>query len=76
VLEREIRGRKFKLGRFLSQETRDQIVEVIARLLDAFAWTASDMPSIDSDFLCHHLTMDPRFDQSAKGEESLTKRGD
>jgi len=36
VLEREIGGRKFKLGRSLSQEAQDQIVEVIARHLDAF----------------------------------------
>jgi len=28
--------------------------------LDAFAWSASDMPGIDPDFLCHHLTMDPK----------------
>jgi len=28
--------------------------------LDAFTWTASDMPGIDPDFLCHHLTMDPQ----------------
>jgi len=28
--------------------------------MDAFAWSASDMPGIDLDFLCHHLTMDPQ----------------
>ena len=33
---------------------------VISRHLDAFAWTAADMPVIDSDFLCHHLTMDAK----------------
>jgi len=60
VLEREIGGRMFKLGRSLSQEAHNQIVEVIARHLDAFAWTASDMPGIDPDFLCHCLTMDPQ----------------
>ena len=36
------------------------MAEVISRHLDAFAWSASDMPSIDPDFLCHHLTMDPK----------------
>jgi len=50
----------FKLGRTLSQESQDQIAEVIARHLDAFAWSASDMPDIDPDFSCHRLTMDPR----------------
>jgi len=28
--------------------------------MDAFAWSSSDMPDIDPDFLCHHLTMDPK----------------
>ena len=50
----------FKLGRTLSQESQDQIAEIIARHLDAFAWSASDMPDIDPDFSCHRLTMDPR----------------
>jgi len=59
VLEREIEGRMFKLGKSLGQGTQDQIVEVIARHLDAFAWSALYMPGIDPDFLCHRLTMDP-----------------
>jgi len=59
VLQRDIGGKRFKLGKSLGQETQDQIVEVIARHLDAFAWSASDMPGIDPDFLCHRLTMDP-----------------
>ena len=50
----------FKLGKSLGQETQDQIVEVIARHLDAFAWSASDMLGIDPDFMCHRLTMDPQ----------------
>jgi len=33
---------------------------VIAWHLDAFAWSALDMPGIDPDFLCHRLTMDPK----------------
>ena len=60
VLEREIGGRMFKLGKSLGQGTQDQIAEVITQYLDAFAWSASDMPGIDSDFLCHRLTMDPQ----------------
>jgi len=36
------------------------VVAVISRHLDAFAWFASNMPGIDPDFICHHLTMDPK----------------
>ena len=57
-LEREIGGKVFKLGRSLGAELQDQIAQVIERHLDAFAWSASDMPRIDPDFLCHHLAMD------------------
>ena len=53
-------GKIFKLGRLLSQEEQDEVAAVISRHLDAFAWSASDMPGIDPDFLCHHLTMDPK----------------
>jgi len=60
VLEREIGGKKFKLGKSLRQGAQDQIAEVIARHMDAFAWSASGMPDIDPNFLCHHLTMDPQ----------------
>ena len=59
VVEREIRGKTFKLGWSLSQESQDRVAEVIARHLDAFAWTTADMPGIDLDFLCHQLTIDP-----------------
>jgi len=60
VLEREIGGRTFKLGKSLGQAAQYQIAEVIARHLDAFAWCTSDMPGINPDFLCHRLTMDPK----------------
>ena len=59
-MERQIGGKTFKLGRSLGQEEQNQVAEVISRHLDAFAWTTSDMPGIDPDFLCHHLTMDPK----------------
>ena len=57
-LEREIGGKVFKLERSLRKELQDQIAKVIERHLDAFAWSALDMPGIDPDFLCHHLAMD------------------
>jgi len=59
-VEIEIQGKKFKLGGPLSEDTRRQIAGVIERHLDTFAWSASDMPGIDPDFLCHRLAMDPQ----------------
>jgi len=60
VQEKEIEGKKFKLGSSLGQEMQDQIAEVIARHINAFAWSSADMPNIDLDFLCHRLTMDEK----------------
>ena len=60
VVERQIGGKVFKLGRLLSQEEQDEVAAVISRHLDAFAWTAANMSSIDPDFLCDHLTMDAK----------------
>jgi len=60
VVERQIGGKVFKLGRLLSLEEQDEVAAVISRHLDAVAWTASDMSGIDPNFLCHHLTMDAK----------------
>ena len=60
VVERQIGGKVFKLGRLLSQEEQDEVAAVISHHLDAFAWTAANMPGIDPDFLCHHLTMNAK----------------
>jgi len=59
-LEKRINDKTFKLGKTLDSETQDQIAMVISRHLNAFAWSASDMPGIDPDFLCHRLAMDPQ----------------
>jgi len=59
-LEKKINDKTFKMGKTLDSETQDQIAKVISRHLDAFAWSASDMPGIDPDFLCHRLAMDPQ----------------
>jgi len=60
IVERQIGGRTFKHGKSLDQAEQDQVAGVIAQHLDAFTWSASDMPGIDPDFLCHRLTMDPK----------------
>jgi len=59
-VETEIGGKRFKLGGPLSEDTRQQISGVIEKNMDAFAWSASNMPGIDPDFLCHRLAMDPQ----------------
>ena len=59
-VEVHIRGKRFKLGGSLGEEERRLIAGVIEKHMGAFAWSASDMPGIDLDFLCHRLSMDPK----------------
>jgi len=58
-VEVDIGVKKFKLGGSLVEEERKLIVGVIEKHMGAFAWSASNMPGIDPDFLCHRLSMDP-----------------
>jgi len=60
VVEIQIGDKAFKLGRHLSREERREATTLISRHLDAFTWTAADMPGIDPDFLSHRLTMDTK----------------
>jgi len=60
IQEKEIGGNMFKMGASVDPTLQDKIVEVIAKHMDAFAWSSADMPVIDPDFLCHRLTMDER----------------
>jgi len=57
-LGREIKGKKFKLGTSLCKELEDKIAGVISENMSAFASSSVDTPGIDSDFLCHQLTID------------------
>jgi len=64
----------FKLGRSLSQESQDQVVEVIVRHLEAFVWSASDMPDIDSTSCVTVSPWTPRSNLfTREGENSMKK---
>ncbi|XP_020235084.1 uncharacterized protein LOC109814954 [Cajanus cajan] len=53
-------GRTIKIGVSLTKEDEEGLVTVLKINILAFAWSASDIPGIDPDFLCHHLMVDPR----------------
>jgi len=60
VQEKEIEGKKFKLGASLGRKLQDKIVGVISRHMNAFARSSLNMPGIDPNFLYHRLTMDKK----------------
>jgi len=59
VREVEINSKKFKLGTSLQKEL-EEIVEVISKNMNAFAWSFADLLKIDPDFLCYCLMMDEK----------------
>ena len=75
VVERQIDGKIFKLGRLLSQEEQDEVAAVISRQLDAFAWTASDMQASTQIFCATTLPWTPRFALYDREGGSSTKKG-
>lgn len=61
-----------KLGITLSKEFEEGLIDLLRRNSDAFAWTAADMPGIDSEFICHHLTMNPNAHPVAQRKRRLS----
>lgn len=51
---------KTKIGTTLSQEAENGLVEFLRHNTDVFAWSTSDMPGVDPDFICHRLSLDPK----------------
>ena len=39
--------------------SREQLVELLRRNVDVFAWDAYEAPRLDPKFICHHLNVNP-----------------
>ena len=51
--------RFFQVGAQLPLQEREQLVELLKRNVDVFAWDAYKAPSLDPKFICHHLNVNP-----------------
>ena len=51
--------RYFQVGALLPSPEKEQLVEVLRRNIDVFAWNAYEAPGVDPDFICHHLNVNP-----------------
>ena len=38
---------------------KEQLVDLLRRNVDVFAWDAYEAPGLDSNFICHHLNVNP-----------------
>ena len=52
--------RFFQVGAQLPlQEEEEELVELLRRNIDVFAWNAYEAPSLNPKFICHRLNVDP-----------------
>ena len=57
-----IRGdpeRFFQIGAQMPLLEKEQLVDLLRRNVDVFAWDAYEAPRLDPNFICHHLNVNP-----------------
>ena len=51
--------RFFQVGAQLPLQEREQLIKLLRRNVNVFAWDAYEAPSLDPKFICHHLNVNP-----------------
>ena len=51
--------RFFQVGAQLPLKEKEELVELLRRNVDVFAWDAYEAPGLDPKFICHHLNVNP-----------------
>ena len=51
--------RFFQVGARLPLQEKEELVELLRRNIDVFAWDAYEAPGLNPEFICHHLNVDP-----------------
>ena len=51
--------RFFQIGVKLPLEEKEELVELLRRNIDVFAWDAYEALGLDPKFICHHLNVNP-----------------
>ena len=51
--------RFFQVRAQLPFEEKEELVELLRRNVDVFAWDAYKAPGLDKKFICHHLNVHP-----------------
>ena len=62
-LERVVIGddpeRFFQIGAQIPLLEKEQLVDLLRRNVDVFAWDAYEAPGLNPKFICHHLNVNP-----------------
>ena len=51
--------RFFQVGARLPLQEKEELVELLRRNIDVFAWDAYEAPGLNPKFICHCLNVDP-----------------
>ena len=51
--------RFFQVGARLTLQEKEELVELLRRNVDIFAWDAYEAPGLNPEFICHRLNVDP-----------------
>ena len=49
----------FQVEAQLPLQEREELIEFFRKNIDVFAWNAYEAPGVDSNFICHHLNVNP-----------------
>ena len=49
----------FQVGVQLPPLEKEELVTFLRKNIDVFAWSAYEAPGVDSNFICHHLNVNP-----------------
>ena len=50
-------GKFFQIGAQMPLLEKEQLVNLLRRNVDVFAWNAYEAPGVDPNFICHHLNV-------------------
>nr|XP_023882466.1 uncharacterized protein LOC111994820 [Quercus suber] len=62
-----------QVGPQLPSLEKEQLVEVLRRNIDMFAWDAYEVPQVDPDFICHHLNVNPSVIPKKQPSQRLSR---
>ncbi|XP_013673462.1 uncharacterized protein LOC106377762 [Brassica napus] len=61
IIDEHDPSKTVRVGTYLSDETKDQIIAFMKENISTFAWSTNDMKGIDPNITTHELNVDPTF---------------
>ena len=55
----------FQVGARLPLQEKEELVELLRRNVDVYAWDAYEAPGLNPEFICHRLNVDPQLLQKS-----------